>query len=195
MTASWQEPFDRFGEIFERAKKAQAKDPNQVWLGTVDERGRPQVRVVLLKGFDARGFVFFTNYASAKGRALAAHPFAALTFYWPSLDEQIRVEGEVEQVSPEESDAYFETRPLQSRLGAWASDQSRPLGSRLELDAKVAKLALRYALGHVPRPPHWGGYRVKPDRFEFWKAHPFRLHWRDVYEKAGEGWTKAMLYP
>lgn len=195
MSASWSEPFDRFREVFGRAQKAQPKDPNQMWLATVDERGRPQVRVVLLKGFDEQGFVFYTNYESQKGRALAVHPFAALDFYWQALEEQVRVEGEVERTSPEESDAYFASRALASRIGAWASDQSRPLASRLAFDSRVAQVGLSYALGKVPRPPHWGGYRVKPDRFEFWKAHPFRLHWREEYRRDGQAWTKTLLYP
>jgi len=192
---AWAEPFERFRELFDQAKGAQPKDPNTAFLGTADAQGRPSVRPVLLKGFDEAGFVFFTNYESRKGQDLAENPQAALTFYWPSLDQQVRIEGDVEKVSAEESDAYFQTRHRTSRIGAWASDQSRPVASRLELDAKVAKLALKYAVGDIPRPPSWGGYRVKPARIEFWKAHPFRLHWRELYVVKGEGWEKSQLFP
>ena len=195
MHVAWAEPFVRFRELFARAQEAQPKDPNQMWLGTVDEAGRPRVRVVLLKDFDERGFVFYTNLESDKARALLRHPFAALDFYWPALGEQVRVDGQASQVSPAEADAYFATRPRDAQLGAWASDQSRPLGSRLELDGRVAKAALRFPLGAVPRPPHWGGFRVAADRIEFWKAHPFRLHWRELYEKAGDGWEKGLRFP
>ncbi len=195
MHLPWNEPFDRFVQLLKRAEEAQPRDPNQMWLATVDHRGRPQLRVVLLKGLDARGFVFFTNYESQKARALEQHPYAALDFYWPALEEQVRVEGMATKVTAEESDAYFETRPRASRIGAWASDQSRPLSSRLELEARAARATLSHAVGHVPRPPHWGGYRVEPDRFEFWRAHPFRLHWREQYERSGDAWVKSLLYP
>ncbi|MBK7859683.1 MAG: pyridoxamine 5'-phosphate oxidase [Archangiaceae bacterium] len=195
MHLPWHEPFDRFARLFARAEQAQPKDPNQMWLATVDARGRPQLRVVLLKGCDVRGFVFFTNYESQKARALEKHPYAALDFYWPALEEQVRVEGTATKVSAEESDAYFQTRPRASRIGAWASDQSRPCSSRLELEARVAKATLVHAVGHIPRPPHWGGYRVEPDRFEFWRAHPFRLHWREQYEKSKDAWVRSLLYP
>jgi len=195
MQTPWAEPFDRFRELFEQAKASQPKDPNTVFLGTADARGRPSVRPVLLKDFDEQGFVFYTNYESRKGKELEENPQAALTFYWPSLDQQVRIEGPVEKVSAEESDAYFKTRHRTSRIGAWASDQSRPVASRLDLDARVAKLGLKYAVGDIPRPPHWGGYRVKPERIEFWKAHPFRLHWREQYDAADGAWNKTMLFP
>lgn len=191
----WQEPFTRFGAIFDEAKKLVTKDPNAVSLATVDARGRPSVRVVLLKEFDARGFVFYTNQQSAKGQALLATRVAALNFYWPALDQQVRVEGTVEQLGEAEADAYFVTRPRISQLGAWASEQSRTLGSREELEQRLAALTARYEGQPVPRPPHWGGFRVLPDRMEFWKAHEFRLHWREQYLKSGDGWDRGWLNP
>lgn len=191
----WQEPFTRFGAIFDEAKKLVTKDPNAVSLATVDARGRPSVRVVLLKEFDARGFVFYTNQQSAKGEALLATRVAALNFYWPALDQQVRVEGAVEQLGTAEADAYFVTRPRISQLGAWASEQSRTLGSREELEQRLAALTARYEGQPVPRPPHWGGFRVLPDRMEFWKAHEFRLHWREQYVKSGDGWDRGWLNP
>jgi pyridoxamine 5'-phosphate oxidase len=191
----WQEPFARFGEVFAEAKRHVTKDPNAVSLATVDAGGQPSVRVVLLKDYDARGFVFYTNHLSAKGRALDASRRAALNFYWPALDQQVRVEGAVELVGDAEADAYFSTRPRVSQLGAWASEQSRPLGSRAELEARLEELTAKYEGQPVPRPPHWGGYRLKPERIEFWKAHEFRLHWREQYQKSGEAWEKSWLNP
>ncbi len=194
-TAPLAEPFDRFRVIFDEAATAQPQDPNQVWLATVDGQGRPTVRVVLLKSFDPNGFVFFTNYESTKGRALDATHEAALCFYWQVLGQQVRVEGPVQRVSDAESDAYFASRPRLSQLGAWASDQSRRIGSRLELEARVAALTVKYLGRDVPRPPHWGGYRLAPRRMEFWKAHPFRLHWREEYLRQGDAWDVATLAP
>lgn len=191
----WQEPFTRFAALFDEAKRHVTKDPNAVSLATVDASGRPSVRVVLLKDFDARGFVFYTNHLSAKGRALDATKVAALNFYWPALDQQVRVEGTIEVVSDAEADAYFASRPRVSQLGAWASEQSQPLTSRDELEQRLADLTAKYDGQPVPRPPHWGGFRLAPDRIEFWKAHEFRLHWREHYVKRGDGWEKSWLNP
>ncbi|WP_342379096.1 pyridoxamine 5'-phosphate oxidase [Myxococcus stipitatus] len=189
------DPIQRFADVFERARQAIPVDPNAVVVATVDADGRPSARVVLLKDFDRRGFVFFTNHESRKGRALLGQPFAALCFYWQPLDEQVRVEGRVEVVSPQEADAYFHSRARGSQVGAWASLQSRPLGSREELENRVEEVEKRYAGGEVPRPPHWSGFRVVPDRIEFWHARPSRLHDRHVYLRDGEGWRAQMLYP
>lgn len=191
----WQEPFTRFGTLFEEAKRAVPQDPNAMSLATVDAMGRPSVRVVLLKDFDTRGFVFYTNHLSAKGQALDATKLAAINFHWPALFQQVRVEGTVEQVSTAEADVYFATRPRVSQLGAWASEQSQQLTSREVLEARLTVLTAKYEGQPVPRPPHWGGYRLKPDRIEFWKAHEFRLHWRDEYEKSGEAWQHSWLNP
>lgn len=193
--ADWQEPFTRFGALFDEAKRHIAKDPNAMSLATVDAQGRPSVRVVLLKDFDARGFVFYTNQHSAKGRALDATRVAALNFYWPALDQQVRVEGSISTVSEAEADAYFATRPRISQLGAWASEQSRPLAAREDLERRLRELTARYEGKAVPRPPHWGGFRLEPDRIEFWRAHEFRLHWREHYVKSGDGWDKGWLNP
>jgi pyridoxamine 5'-phosphate oxidase len=150
---------------------------------------------VLLKDVEPAGFVFYTNLESAKGRQLAANPKAALLFHWKSLRRQVRVRGPVEPVTPEEADAYFATRARPAQLGAWASDQSRPLTDRLALEKKIAEVGLRFGLGKVPRPPHWSGFRVKPQAIEFWRNRPFRLHERLVFERAGDGWTTRRLFP
>jgi pyridoxamine 5'-phosphate oxidase len=179
-------------------KEAEAKEPNDATamaLATVAADGMPSVRMVLLKGVDERGFVFYTNYESRKGEQLLTHRKAALCFHWKSLRRSVRVEGDVEEVSPEEADAYFATRPRSSQIGAWASDQSRPLESRFALETRIAKLTARFGVGAVPRPPHWSGFRVKPRRIEFWENRPFRLHDRLVYTSEGEGWTTVKLYP
>jgi pyridoxamine 5'-phosphate oxidase len=191
----WNEPFTRFGALFEEARRVVSPDPNAMSLATVDERGQPTVRVVLLKDFDARGFVFFTNYRSAKGKAVLATGRAGLNFFWPPLGQQVRIEGTVEPVDAAEADAYFATRPKVSQLGAWASHQSEPLESRDVLEQRLAEVMRKYENSEVPRPPHWGGFRVRPDRIEFWKAHEFRLHWREQYVKSGEGWEKSWLNP
>jgi len=191
----WQEPFTRFGALYEEAKRAVAQDPNAMSLATVDERGRPSVRVVLLKDFDAKGFVFYTNHLSAKGKALDATKLAAINFYWPPLLQQVRVEGTVEQVGTAEADVYFATRPRVSQLGAWASEQSQRLTSREVLEARLTVITAKYEGQPVPRPPHWGGFRVLPERIEFWKAHEFRLHWREQYVKSGDGWDRGWLNP
>ena len=164
-------------------------------ISTVDSHYRPSSRTVLLKSFDENGFVFYTNFESKKGRQILANPMAALLFHWKSLRRQVRVEGEVEVVSDEEADAYFESRPRDSRIGAWASDQSRPLAGRFELEKRVAKFAAKHAVGRVPRPPHWSGFRVSPAYIEFWQDGKFRLHDRLVYHREGEAWRTERLYP
>ncbi|MFG1301139.1 pyridoxamine 5'-phosphate oxidase [Xanthobacter sp. V3C-3] len=191
------EPFRLFSEWLADAEKSEPNDPNAMTLATVDEDGLPDARMVLLKGLDARGFVFFTNTGSAKGRELAATPKAALVFHWKSLRRQVRVRGPVEQVSDAEADAYFATRPRLSQIGAWASTQSRPLEGRFALEAAVASATARYGLGEVPRPPHWTGFRIVPVAVEFWHDRPFRLHDRVVFRRGGEGdaWTRTRLYP
>jgi pyridoxamine 5'-phosphate oxidase len=168
--------------------------PNAVCLSTVDAAGQPQGRIVLLKGADDRGFTFFTNYESAKGRELAATPRAALTFYWHDLDRQVRARGAVERVGEAESDDYFRTRPRGSRLGAWASQQSRELESREALERRVTEAAGRFP-DEVPRPPHWGGVLLRPDEIEFWQEGADRLHDRLAYRRAGEIWSVRRLYP
>ncbi|MCS0502222.1 pyridoxamine 5'-phosphate oxidase [Ancylobacter mangrovi] len=192
------EPFQLFEDWFEEAKASEPNDPNAMALATVDADGLPDVRMVLLNARDARGFVFFTNTGSAKGRELAAVPKASVVFHWKSLRRQIRVRGPVEQVSDAEADAYFATRPRLSQIGAWASQQSQPLEGRFALEGAVAKYTAQYALGGVPRPPHWTGFRIKPVQMEFWHDRPFRLHDRIMFRRpspdAGE-WSKSRLYP
>ena len=171
-------------------------EPSSMILATVDAAGQPHCRVLLLKGLDARRFVFYSNYTSAKGRQLAQHPQAALTFFWPALERQIRIEGTVEQISGEESDAYFNMRPLGSRLGALASEQSQPLASREVLEATLAELEQRYAHEAPQRPAHWGGYRMLPQRMEFWQGRTCRLHDRLNYQlQTGGRWTRERLAP
>ena len=191
---SGQNPFDRFREVFDEARASGMSDPNAMVLSTVGEDGRPSSRAVLLKDFDEHGFVFYTNLESRKGREILAHPEVCLLFYWRELGKQVRVEGRAEQVSDEEADAYFASRSHGSQLGAWASRQSRPMKSRAELLAEVAKVQLRFP-GKVPRPPHWSGFRVVPRSFEFWVAGKFRLHDRTVFERTADGWTTYTLFP
>jgi pyridoxamine 5'-phosphate oxidase len=188
------DPLVRFHQAFARARLVEVHDPTAMTLATVGDDGRPSARIVLLKDADARGFTFFTNRESRKGEELARHPFASLVIHWPSHAEQVRIEGRVELVSDEESDAYFATRPRGSQIGAWASQQSRVLGTREELVASVAAVEARFP-ERVPRPPHWGGYRVVPARIEFWYGREDRLHDRLVYLRAGESWTIERLYP
>jgi pyridoxamine 5'-phosphate oxidase len=189
------DPIAEFQALFARAALAAPFDPTAVALATADGGNRPSVRVVLLRGVDERGFRFFTNYDSRKGRELAANPRAALCFYWPWLDEQVRVEGPVERLPPEESDAYFATRPRGSQLGAWASRQSEPQASRVALLRRVVVAEARFLGREVPRPPHWGGYRLAPESIEFWTHKPSRLHLRRRYERGSGGWTCQRLDP
>jgi len=191
----YEEPFRQFDAWFKDAEAKESNDPNAMALATVGPDGMPSLRMVLLKGVDSRGFVFYTNHESRKGEQLLAHPKAALCFHWKSLRRSVRIEGEVEPTTAEEADAYFSSRPRSSQIGAWASDQSRQLESRYALEARIAKFTARFAVGTVPRPPHWSGFRVKPQRIEFWEDRPFRLHDRLVYLRAGEGWTTVKLYP
>jgi pyridoxamine 5'-phosphate oxidase len=188
------DPLELFAQWFELAGET-APRPEAVNVATVDADGHPDARMVLLKGFDERGFRFFTNEGSAKGRQLAAHPRAALTFYWRELDRQVRIRGAVERVPAAEADEYFATRPRDSRLGAWASPQSEPLRDRAELDARLAAAEERFGEGEVGRPERWGGFRVVPETIEFWQGQVGRLHDRFRYERAGDGWRVGRLAP
>jgi pyridoxamine 5'-phosphate oxidase len=189
------DPHALFAEWMAEATKTEPNDPNAMCLATATPDGRPSARMVLLKGQDARGFVFYTNLDSRKGGELAANPRAALCFHWKTLARSVRVEGPVEPVTPEEADAYFATRARPSRIGAWASKQSRPLEGRWALEKAVAEYTLKFGLGEIPRPPHWSGFRVVPERIEFWRDMPFRLHERRVFHREGEGWREELLYP
>ena len=189
------DPYSLFAAWFREAEAKELNDPNGVALATVDAAGMPNVRMVLLKGFDARGFVFYTNLESAKGTELKANPKAALLFHWKSLRRQVRVQGLSEPVTTEEADAYFASRPRDSQIGAWASRQSREMEGRLELEREVARFALKFGIGTVPRPPCWSGFRIVPERFEFWTDKPFRLHERLIFIKDGAAWRTAHLFP
>ena len=192
---SAQDPFELFAEWMKDATAKEPNDPNGMALATVDDTGMPDLRMVLLKDAGPDGFVFYTNLGSAKGRQLAANPKAALLFHWKSLRRQVRVRGLIEAVTPEEADAYFATRARPAQIGAWASEQSRTLPDRMALEKRIAEIGLKFGLGKVPRPPHWSGFRVKPQAIEFWRDRPFRLHERLVFERVGEGWTTQRLYP
>jgi len=190
------EPFRLFGTWLADATASEINDPNGVALATVDSEGMPDVRMVLLKDFDEHGFVFYTNYESAKGREILGNMKAAMCFHWKSLRRQVRIRGNVETVSDAEADAYFATRPRGSRIGAWASKQSRPLESRFALEKSVAEYSARYAIGEIPRPKHWSGFRIVPTSIEFWHDRPFRLHDRVVFSRnPGGDWDRERLYP
>ncbi len=189
------EPWAIFSAWMAEAERAEPNDPTAMALATADADGLPNVRMVLLKGADERGFVFYTNAESAKGRELASNPQAALVFHWKSLRRQMRARGPVTEVSEAEADSYFASRPRDSRIGAWASQQSRPLESRFALEKAVAFYAAKHAIGEVPRPPYWRGYRIAPVSMEFWADRPFRLHDRVMFTRRGDGWDKARLYP
>lgn len=193
-SASRGDPLEQFGLWLQQALDAQVPEPNAMTLATVGEGGRPSTRIVLIKGFDARGIVWYTNYDSRKGRELAAHPQAALQFHWVELERVVRIEGRVEKTSDEESDAYFNSRPLDNRLGAWASPQSQVIASRAVLVANAAKAAARFALS-PPRPPHWGGFRLVPDCWEFWQGRKSRLHDRLRYRLDAGAWVRERLAP
>jgi pyridoxamine 5'-phosphate oxidase len=195
MAAQTADPIQEFLEIFESAKEREVADATRVALATVDSSAHPTVRVVLLKQVDERGFVFYTNFDSRKAQHLDENPNAALCFYWPSIDEQIRVEGVVERVSDEEADAYFATRDRGSKVGAWASRQSRPLDSRRTLIGRYLKYQAKFAARQVPRPDFWGGYRLRPERIEFWHNQAHRLHDRFLYVREDDGWKVERLYP
>lgn len=193
-TASDADPLRQFERWITQAIDAQVPEPNAMTVATVGADGRPSTRIVLIKGFDARGIVWYTNYDSRKGRELAVNPYAALQFHWIELERVVRIEGRVEKVEPELSDAYFASRPLDSRIGAWASPQSQVIPSRATLVANAAKYAASFALS-PPRPPHWGGYRLVPDTWEFWQGRKSRLHDRLRYRQDGGAWVRERLAP
>jgi pyridoxamine 5'-phosphate oxidase len=189
------DPFALFDEWFTEARASEPNDPEAMALATADADGRPSVRMVLLKGHGPDGFVFYTNEHSAKGDQLARNPRAALLLHWKSMRRQIRLEGPVERVPDEQADAYFGTRARDSQLGAWASDQSQPLDRRESFEERFEQVKQRFEGEQVPRPPHWGGYRVLAKRIEFWIDRPHRLHERRLFERQGEGWREGLLYP
>src|SRR3954468_1265445 len=194
---AWGEPFRQFEAWYAEAAKSEPSDPNAMALATVGADGMPSVRMVLLKGHDEQGFVFYTNYESRKGRQILGSMKAAVVFHWKSLRRQVRIEGPVESVTDAEADEYFHSRPKASQIGAWASQQSRPLKGRFELEGRVAQFTAKYAIGQVPRPDYWSGFRIKPVLIEFWEDRPFRLHDRLVYHRntAGDAWTTEKLFP
>ncbi|MBN9042387.1 MAG: pyridoxamine 5'-phosphate oxidase [Rhizobiales bacterium 62-47] len=190
-------PFALFAEWFAEAERSEPNDPNAMALATVDASGLPDVRMVLMKGYDTDGFVFYSHLASQKGRELAGNPKAALLFHWKSLRRQVRVRGPVTPVTEAEADAYFATRPKQAQIGAWASKQSQPLESRFAFEQAIAKVAAKHIIGDVPRPPGWSGWRITPMHIEFWHDRPFRLHDRIAFDRTAPdmAWTKTRLYP
>jgi pyridoxamine 5'-phosphate oxidase len=191
------EPLRLFGAWLAEAERSEPVNPNAMTLATVDHDGMPNARMVLLKGFDERGFVFYTNLGSVKGRELSATAKAALTFYWKTLERQVRLRGSVEPVSAEEADSYFASRSRMAQIGAWASNQSAPLESRMAFEKAVARYAAKFGIGTVPRPPHWSGFRVVPQEIEFWQERPFRLHDRIAFRRSSPSvpWRKERLYP
>ena len=191
----YQEALTRFAEAFERAKRCGLQEPTAMTLATADRAARPSARTVLLKDFDGAGFTFYTNIGSRKGRDLMSNRRAALCFFWQPLQEQVQIDGPVTIVDDSEADTYWASRARESQIGGWASLQSRPLENRAELEDRVKELSKKYASGAIPRPPHWNGFRVAPERIEFWKMRPHRLHERTVYEKDARGWKKGLLYP
>ena len=189
-------PFEQFKTWFDQAVAAQLPEPNAMTIATVTSDGKPSARIVLLKDYDERGFVFYTNYKSHKGQQLVENPWGAIAFWWAQLERQVRIEGRVEKVSPAESDAYFHSRPLGSQLGAWVSNQSQVIESREVLEQRLQKLKEEYDNKEVPRPPHWGGFRVIPSEIEFWQGRPSRLHDRLLYQRAEDGsWKIQRLSP
>ena len=189
------DPIALFDAWFTEAEASEPNDPDAMALATATSDGRPSLRMVLLKGHDARGFVFYTNLDSRKGAELAANPHASLLFHWKSLRRQVRIEGPVSMVSDTEADAYFATRGRDSRIGAWASDQSRPLPDRATFEKRVDEVRERFGAGEIPRPPRWSGFRVTPQRIEFWSDRMARLHERRLFERVGPGWSEGLLYP
>lgn len=189
------EPIQLFKSWLEEAKAAEIKEPTAMSVATVSPEGKPEVRMLLLKGVDDHGFVFYTNLGSPKAKSIQANAAVSLCFYWMPLGKQVRVTGSVVPVSDQEADEYFASRPRLSQLGAWASRQSQEMGGYYELEAEVAKVALRFGVGKVPRPPFWSGFRLVPETIEFWKEKPFRRHERVLYRKGSQGWTSQWLFP
>ncbi len=189
------DPFDQFSQWMNEVLKAEIVEPTAMVLATVGADNKPSSRVVLLKGFDSEGFVFYSNYESRKGRALAENPYAAIHFFWPDLERQVNISGMVSRMPADDSDEYFRSRPYTSRVGAWASHQSEKLSSRIELVTRAAKFMVKYPTGNVPRPPYWGGYRLVPDRIEFWQGRESRLHDRICYDLVDGVWQISRLSP